>query len=38
MRDLKGAREKLNLERESFCMYAENMDRALEDAEKLLME
>ncbi|KAK3510933.1 hypothetical protein QTP70_027828 [Hemibagrus guttatus] len=38
MRSLQGAREQLYLERDSFCMYAENMERALEDAEKLLME
>ncbi|KAF4075011.1 hypothetical protein AMELA_G00229840 [Ameiurus melas] len=38
MRSLKGAREKLHLERESFCTYTENMERALEDAERLLME
>ncbi|XP_060754590.1 small kinetochore-associated protein [Neoarius graeffei] len=38
MRSLKGAREKLHLERESFCMNAENMERALEDAERLLIE
>ncbi|MCI4393564.1 hypothetical protein PGIGA_G00158910 [Pangasianodon gigas] len=38
MRNLKGAREKLHLERESFCTYAEDMERALEDAERLLVE
>ncbi|XP_017312339.1 small kinetochore-associated protein [Ictalurus punctatus] len=38
MRSLKGARETLHLERESFCTYAENVERALEDAERLLIE
>lgn len=38
MRSLQGAREQLHQERDSFCMYAENMERALEEAEKLLME
>ncbi|XP_058236415.1 small kinetochore-associated protein [Hemibagrus wyckioides] len=38
VRSLQGAREQLYQERDSFCMYAENMERALEEAEKLLME
>ncbi|TSK17767.1 hypothetical protein Baya_1147 [Bagarius yarrelli] len=38
MRNLRGASEKLHLERESFSVYAENMEKALEEAERLLTE
>ncbi|XP_027011974.2 small kinetochore-associated protein [Tachysurus fulvidraco] len=38
MRSLQGAREQLHTEREGFSVYVEDMERALEDAEKLLLQ
>ncbi|XP_026861940.2 small kinetochore-associated protein [Electrophorus electricus] len=38
MRTLKEAREKFHLDGESFCLDVEEMEKALEEAEKLLIE
>ncbi|XP_072513735.1 small kinetochore-associated protein isoform X2 [Salminus brasiliensis] len=38
MRSLKEAREKLSLKRQSFCVDAVEMEKALEEAERLLMK
>ncbi|KAI4901900.1 hypothetical protein NFI96_022257 [Prochilodus magdalenae] len=38
MRSLKEARETLHLNRETFCVDAEEMERAIEEAERQLME